>query len=106
MSADFLSRDYLLNGEPVRVSWDRPLPEDSGHRCRFRIAFPSRTVEGSADGVDAVQALLMAMEGACRTLTDSPEWAGGGLTWSGIRHPGLPEPDSHGAALRRDLGLA
>jgi hypothetical protein len=87
------SRVYKLLDQPdteISLSVERPLPEGSDFRCRYEIVWPERTQHGYGVGVDAVQALLLALQNAGADINHSTYAKAKKLIWL--------EPD-------RDFGL-
>ncbi|WP_414159947.1 DUF6968 family protein [Pseudomonas sp. BNK-45] len=56
----------------------------------MELEWPDRRQNLRIFGIDAIQALLLAMQGARYELVGSPENAAGELTWLGERDFGLP----------------
>jgi hypothetical protein len=94
MELVFVERRLELNsiGE-VTVQFFRPEPDDRAYRCAYQIKWPDRERRSFGAGIDAVQALILAMCKAHVELLVSPEGRAGMLTWSGTRDLGLPLPD-------------
>jgi hypothetical protein len=101
-----LSRDMMMNdafierrmelGEASEVvlRFARPIPHGQDFRCEYAIIWPSGTRSTRAFfGVDAVQALIVAMKAAHSELLASAEARSGQLQWLGTPDLGLPLPD-------------
>lgn len=81
----------LKNGREVSIRFLQPEsdPELDWH-CDIELEWPDRRRNLRIFGIDAIQALLLAMQGARHELVTSPENAAGELTWRGERDFGLP----------------
>ena len=68
MNSEIAVRNYSLleNGRrsevTVRIFRPEPDPDESTYRCRFLVEWPSKTKNHYAYGVDAIQALLLALQ--------------------------------------------
>ncbi|MCK3838831.1 MULTISPECIES: DUF6968 family protein [Pseudomonas] len=81
----------LKKGGEVSVRFLRPEPDIEGDwHCDIELEWPDRRQALRIFGIDAIQALLLAMQGARCELVSSPESAAGELTWLGEREFGLP----------------
>jgi hypothetical protein len=87
MSSEIAVRQYSLveSGErsdvTVRLFQPEPDPDESNYRCRFRIEWPSDTKEIYAYGVDAIQALILALKMLGATINTSQAVKEGRLVW-------------------------
>jgi hypothetical protein len=90
----WVERRFDLAGATLllRVQMPRPDP-GGGFRCDFVIDWPGGPQPGYAGGEDAVQAMILALQGAHVRLLTSPEYERGELTWLGDRNLGLPIAD-------------
>lgn len=71
--------------EPARIDW----------ACRFEIDWPEGRLERFAEGVDAVQALLLALQMIGAQLYASSQHESGRLMWlEPARGYGFPVPQS------------
>ena len=69
------------SGESVHVYIDRPVKEDDGGwACKYHIVGDGLDQDGAAHGIDALQALMQAIEGARVALMESIDRV---LTWPG-----------------------
>lgn len=85
-------RSFTAAAGPVRLRIAAPVPDQDDWRCDYRIAWPGREVDGHAMGIDAVQALNLALQTAHIDLLLSPEGQGGELRWLEMVDLGLPLP--------------
>lgn len=97
-------REYELDGQDgaVRVELDRPMAA-TGHpdfRCTFRISGLSRERASHAYGVDAVQAINLALIKIHAILSSSGEYQQGRLTWLGGEDGDLGLPIADGVSGR------
>jgi hypothetical protein len=63
-------------------------------RCDYEIAWPDQKRVFHAYGVDAVQALILALRMVHAELLTPPEGRGGQIRWLGSNDLGLPPPHS------------
>jgi len=78
---------------PIRVFW--PIEGDGAWECRWEIEWPDRTRANAGRGVDAVQALLHALQMVGTEIYCSDEHRSGKLSWvSGRTGYGFPLPAS------------
>ncbi|MDR7037755.1 hypothetical protein J2X36_002506 [Methylobacterium sp. BE186] len=70
-----------VSTEDVAVRLYQPELEDGGWICRYAIGWPDGTHHGFAGGVDAVQALNLALQRVGFALHRSPHHAEGRLVW-------------------------
>jgi hypothetical protein len=86
------------NGEErdVIVEFGRPQPFPDGvdYYCPYRITGVGKAKISYAGGVDAVQALLLAMQKAGVDLLFLQRAHADQLTWNGERNLGLPLPET------------
>lgn len=81
----------LKNGREVSIRFLQPEPDPQADwHCDVEVEWPDRRRHLRIFGVDAVQSLLLAMQGAHHELVSSPENTAGELTWLGDRDFGLP----------------
>ena len=91
MESVFIERQFELGGEArVVVRFLRPESDRGDYRCDYKIVWPDRERSFHAFGIDAVQALMLAMQMAHVDLLLSPESKAGDLCWLGERNLGLP----------------
>ena len=98
----------LTDGRHVDIYIWRPVediaPEGSAFRCDCQIVGLGDEEAKAIFGVDAVQALTLALQWLGTILYDSPAFAAGDLTFFGDRELGLPtigtskQGDIHGSA--------
>lgn len=87
MSSEIAVRKYSLveNGRraevTVRLFRPEPDPDESTYRCRFVVEWPSETQDLYACGVDAIQALLLAVQMLGATIYTSQAVKEGKLVW-------------------------
>jgi hypothetical protein len=93
MDSIFAERQLeLSDGSAVIVRFFRPEPREVDHCCDYQISWPDRERRFHIYGIDAVQALILAMQAAHADLLSSPEGKSGLLLWLGERDLGLPLP--------------
>lgn len=92
--AAFVERRFDTPGGEVICRFRCPHPDGPDFRCDYEIAWPDRVRSSYGMGVDAVQALLLAMQKAHTDLLISPEREAGELRWLGQRTLGLPVADA------------
>jgi hypothetical protein len=90
MDAIFAERQLELRDGDVIVRFFRPEPRDVDYCCDCQINWPDRERRFQGYGVDAVQALWVAMCNAHAQLLSSPEGKAGRLLWLGELDLGLP----------------
>lgn len=64
---------------PIKIF--APEPEKVDWSCRFQIGWPDGTLERAAVGVDAIQALLLALQMIGAQIYASDHHAAGKLSW-------------------------
>ncbi len=79
----------------VRVELDAPVPDGADWRCAFRIQGPLGTSSARAMGVDAFQALQLALVRLAMDLRMGPEFAAGPLRWLDLDEPGFALPPGY-----------
>ena len=72
----------------------QPQRNGDAFRCDYQIDWPDRQRQFHGFGVDAVQALMLAMMMARVELLTSPEGKAGALLWFGRRELGLPSEET------------
>ena len=93
MDVVFIERRFELgDSATVTVRFLRPEPDGNDYRCDYKIVWPDRERSSYAMGIDAVQALLLAMQKAHVELQVSPEYKAGALCYLGERDLRLPLP--------------
>lgn len=89
----FIERQFeLSDGAQVVVRFHEPVADQDDFRCDYEIAWSDAARKSHGFGVDAVQALLMAMQKAHIDLLASAHAKAGKLTWLGNHDLGLPLP--------------
>src|ERR1700676_1126403 len=86
----------LTDGREGIIRFLQPV-EDVGqdsYRCEYIIDWPDRRRTFFGFGVDAVQALIVAMCNSHADLLSSAEGKAGTLQWFGKRDLGLPSADT------------
>ncbi len=87
MSSEIAVRHYSLveNGRPaevtVRLFQPEPYPDELNYRCRFQVEWPSKTQDLHAGGVDAIQALILALQMLGAIINTSDAVKEGKLVW-------------------------
>jgi hypothetical protein len=95
MDVVFIERQFELgDSATVVLRFLRPEPDGDDYRCDYKIIWPDRELSAYAMGIDAVQALLLAMQKAHAYLLASPERKAGTLLYLGEHDLGLPLPPS------------
>ena len=74
----------------VTIELGRPIKEHIDYRCFYRIEGLGGQLVRYAAGIDAVQALLLAMVGAASYVYTSDEFKAGLISWNGDSNLGLP----------------
>ena len=46
----------------VTISIERPFPDGQDFKCRYTIEWPEHTQHGNSMGIDAIQALILALQ--------------------------------------------
>jgi len=77
----------------VLIGTPRPLPGSTDCFCAYQIRGLSDETVRYAGGVDAAQALYLAMEAVGTYLSSTPESRSGRLTWYGESALGFPVRD-------------
>jgi hypothetical protein len=82
----------LTDGREVIIRFLQPVQDvrQDSYRCEYIIDWPDRRRSFYGFGVDAVQALVVAMCNSHAELLSSPEGKAGTLQWLGNRDLGLP----------------
>lgn len=81
-----ISRVLKLSGSdrdlevPIRIFW--PVEDKAAWSCRWEIEWPDRKRSGAARGVDAIQALINALQMIGSELYCSKEHKSGRLSWA------------------------
>lgn len=92
------TREFELAGDPlgqVLVEILEPHPDGANWRCDFRVTgLDQGAFSFYAMGVDAAQALFLAMQNIASILYTTDEYKAGHLTWLGQGNLGLPTPES------------
>jgi hypothetical protein len=92
-----LNRNLTLKSDGddviVPINIHQPVEDEVDWKCEFEIGWPTGVRKGDAFGVDAVQAVLMAMQGIGVELYTSDAHKSGKLAWleQGAGY-GLPVP--------------
>ena len=87
MSSEIAVRHYSLveNGHrsemAVRIFQPEPEPGEPNYRCRFQIEWPSGIKQRHAFGVDAIQALILALNLLGAYINTSQAVKEGRLVW-------------------------
>ncbi len=89
----FIERQFeLSDGARVVVRFNEPVADQQDFRCDFEIAWRDDIHKSHAFGIDAVQAILMAMQKAHIDLLASSHAKAEEITWLGNRDLGLALP--------------
>lgn len=97
MPSIIASRFFLIDRDPskrLEVRIFAPIAEEGDYRCRYQVVEADKVVRnGHADGVDSLQALLLAIERAGVDVTVSDAAQGQRLFWNDQNGDlGLPLP--------------
>ncbi|MFT3722559.1 MAG: hypothetical protein QM773_03145 [Hyphomonadaceae bacterium] len=92
------TREFELAGDPpehVLLEILEAHPDGVNWRCGYHVTGLNQDAFSFYGmGVDAVQALHIAMQNAASILYTSEEYKAGRLTWLGMRNLGLPTADT------------
>ncbi len=77
----------------VLIGLPRPIPDSSDVFCPYQIVGLTDGTVRYTEGVDAAQALYLAMEAVGTLLAATPEARAGRLTWYGEHALGFPVRD-------------
>jgi hypothetical protein len=89
----FAERIYQIDGVEVPCRFFSPVADGNDFRCRYTFEVGSASRSRNAWGVDAVQALLLAMSAAHADLLMLREQEGKTVHWIGDEEIGLPVAD-------------
>jgi hypothetical protein len=89
----FAERLYEIDGVEVPCRFFSPVAEGNDFRCKYTFEVGSAGRSRDVWGVDAVQALLLAMSGAHADLLMWREQGGKTVRWLGSEETGLPVAD-------------
>ncbi len=65
----------------VRLFHPEPYPDHSGYQCRVKVEWPSKTQDLHVGGVDAIQAVILALQTLGAIINTSEEAKEGRLVW-------------------------
>lgn len=85
-----LEADGELRTVKVRIGMPRRIPDSPDFYCPYQIVGLADETVRYTEGVDAAQAIYLAMEAAGTHLTSTSEARTGRLTWYGERAHGFP----------------
>tara|TARA_B100000378_G_scaffold207792_1_gene170892 strand:- start:601 stop:915 length:315 start_codon:yes stop_codon:yes gene_type:complete len=88
----FCERIVHIDGHTAGCRFYQPEPDGQDFRCHYEIDWPEGAYKGRAYGVDAVQALLLAMQKAHTDLLAARENQDRQITWLDRRSLGMPIP--------------
>jgi hypothetical protein len=77
----------------VLIGMPRPIPKSPDFFCPYQIVGLADEAVRYAEGVDAAQAMYLAMEAVGTSLAGTAEARSGRLTWYGERALGFPVRD-------------
>jgi hypothetical protein len=86
----FVERSFTQGADKVRCMFFKPISDAQAYGCRFEIAWPDKRFGRTVWGVDAIQALLLAMRSAHDELRLRAEREGLPLMWLDGQALGLP----------------
>lgn len=64
MQEPFVERNFKIDGQNVECRFYQPVRDGTDFLCRYTINIPGQPRESQGYGVDAIQALLLAMKKA------------------------------------------
>lgn len=85
-----LSRHFTVDGSPVECRFFLPDYDGQDYACRYEIIWPDKPRSRRVYGVDGVQALLLAMQGAHLDLLLARQDKGMDVQWLDGPNLGLP----------------
>lgn len=90
MSQPLVEREFTLDGQPLACRFYAPEADGEDFACRYDIDWPEGARSRRVFGVDPVQALLLAMQGAHVDLLMAREDMGYTVRWMDSDSLGLP----------------
>ena len=97
-SASAFERRFEIGAAPVHLRLGVPEPWGGDFICRYTITWPDGAHAGHAGGVDGLQALQLALQGAHLNLLGlRGTQLEGPVTWLGSADLGLPLPSAASA---------
>ena len=98
MQETFVERVFKIDGQNVECRFYRPARDGTDFLCRYTIDLPGKPRESHGYGVDAIQALLLAMKKAHVEMLVLRDKKGHRVEWLDDANLGLPIDE-----LLRDL---
>ena len=89
-----LERTFTVDGAAICCRFYRPAYDGQDFSCRYEIGWEEGVRTRESWGVDAVQALLLAMQSAHTDLLVARRDHGREVLWLGQRNLGLPIPET------------
>lgn len=93
MQEPFVSRVFKIDGGNVECRFFRPQKDGDDYLCRYTIDFPDKPRTSQGYGVDAIQALLLAMKKAHVELLVVRDKMERQVEWLEDENLGLPIDD-------------
>ena len=90
MSIPIASRQYTYDGEPLQCRFCLPVADRTDYYCEYEIDWPTGMRSRKVYGIDAVQALVLAMKAAHTDLLMARKDHGVSLQWLDMQQLGLP----------------
>lgn len=90
MQEPFITRVFKVDGRNVECRFFQPQEDRDDYLCRYIIDFPDQPKISQGYGVDAVQALLLAMKKAHLELLVYRDKTGRRVEWLDKENLGLP----------------
>lgn len=90
MQEPFIVRVFQIDGRNVECRFFQPQEDGGDYLCRYIIDFPDKPRKSQGYGVDAVQALLLAMKKAHVELLVMRDKVGRRIEWLDQENLGLP----------------
>ena len=84
------TRVFTIDGQSVECAFFKPELSEIGFGCRYEIAWPEGLRSRTVFGVDAVQALVLAMQSAHTDLLVAREKDGRQVAWLKQKSLGMP----------------
>ena len=90
MQEPFVERVFKIDGQNVECRFYRPSTDGTDFLCRYTINLPGQPRESHGYGVDAIQALLLAMTKAHLEMLFLRDKKGHRVEWLDDENLGLP----------------
>ena len=90
MQQAFIERTFKIDGQSVECRFYRPERDGQDFLCRYTIGLPGKPRESHGYGIDAIQALLLAMQKAHVEMLVLRDKKGHRVEWLNDENLGLP----------------